>query len=78
MLVVAHKIDAIDDPDRVTRLEAHVRERELPFFKASAATGEGIDVLLEAIWREVAAARQRTAESSRQQAEAAGIDSLVE
>jgi GTPase len=78
MLVVAHKIDAIDDPDRVTRLEAHVRERELPFFKASAATGEGIDGLLEAIWREVAAARQRTAESSRQQAEAAGIDTLVE
>jgi GTP-binding protein len=77
MLVVAHKVDAIDDPDRVTRLEAHVLERELPFFKASAATGQGIDVLLEAIWREVVAARQRTAESGPK-TEATDLDSLVE
>lgn len=74
MIVVAHKIDAIDDPDRLTRLEAHVRGRNLPFMKASAATGAGIDALLEAIWREVVAARERAAAADA----APPIDSFAE
>jgi GTP-binding protein len=59
VLAVANKIDALDDPDRVARLRAHVEKLGVPFYTASAATGAGIDALLEAIWREVAASRER-------------------
>jgi GTP-binding protein len=62
-IAVANKIDAVDDPDRVARLRAHVEALDIPFCPASAATGEGIDILLEAIWREVAASRGRAAAS---------------
>lgn len=59
ILAVANKIDALDDPDRVARLRAHVETLGVPFYTVSAATGEGIDALLEAIWREVARSRER-------------------
>ncbi len=56
-LVAANKIDALDEPDRLTRLETHVNELALPFFRISGASGEGVPALLETMWREVAAAR---------------------
>jgi GTP-binding protein len=56
-IVVANKIDALDDPSRADRLERHVRELGLPFMRISGATGLGINELLEAAWREVAAVR---------------------
>jgi GTPase len=62
VIAVANKIDALDDPDRLVRLRAYAAELGVPFFAASGATGEGIDALLEAIWREVARARERAAE----------------
>lgn len=57
-IVVATKIDALDDPDRVTALEARARERSLPFFRISAVTGEGLPQLLEALWAPVAEGRE--------------------
>jgi GTP-binding protein len=57
-LVVANKIDALDEPDRLSRLEARVNERGLPFFAISAATGHGVAALLEAVWPFVAAGRE--------------------
>jgi len=63
VIAVANKIDALDDPDRLARLRAHVEKLGLNFYAASAATGDGVDGLLEAIWREVAAARGRAADS---------------
>ena len=54
MLVVANKIDALDDPERLARLRAHVESRSLPFHAVSAATGEGVPALLEAVWRQLA------------------------
>ncbi len=45
MIVAATKIDAAQDPGRVAELEAFCRERGLPFFAISAATGEGVDEL---------------------------------
>ena len=36
------------------------RSRGIPVLAVSAAAGEGLPALLEAIWREVAAARVRT------------------
>jgi GTP-binding protein len=53
-IVAANKMDAVDDPDRVKALERRVKKLKLPFLKISGATGDGIDALLEAIWKEVA------------------------
>ncbi|HUE86951.1 MAG TPA: GTPase ObgE [Vicinamibacterales bacterium] len=56
-LVAANKIDALDDPDRVARLADRARELDLPFFRVSAVTGEGVPQLLEAAWPHIAEAR---------------------
>ena len=56
-IVAANKIDALDDPDRLERLERRVRALDLPFFRISGVTGEGVDELLEAAWRQIAAVR---------------------
>jgi GTP-binding protein len=58
VLVAANKMDALDDPDRLTRLEQHLQSAGVPLYPVSAATGQGLDVLLEAIWREVARERE--------------------
>ena len=49
MIVVATKIDAAQDPDRVAAVERVARERGLPFYKISSVTGEGIDALKRAM-----------------------------
>ncbi len=61
ILAAANKIDALDEPERLSRLEEHLRRLGVPIFAVSAATGAGIDALLEAVWREVAASRERSA-----------------
>jgi GTP-binding protein len=67
LIVVANKNDALDDPDRLARLRAHVEALGVPFYSASGATGDGIDALLEAMWRELTAARERIAEAPTNQ-----------
>ena len=47
----------------LARLQDHLRPLGIPLYPVSAATGEGLDPLLEAIWREVDAARARLAGS---------------
>jgi GTP-binding protein len=64
MIVAANKIDALDEPARLAALQAHVRERGLPFHAVSAATGAGMEALLEDIWRTVARAREHAAAPS--------------
>jgi GTP-binding protein len=64
-LVVANKIDALDDPSRVDALRRRATELDLPFFRISGVTGEGVPALMEAAWPHIAKARQ---------AEAAEID----
>jgi GTPase len=59
VIVAANKIDALDDPDRLARLQRHLQSAGIPLYAVSAATGEGLDPLLEAIWRDVARARER-------------------
>ena len=49
MIVVATKMDAAQDPERVTRLREHAAERGLPFFEISSVTGQGIDELKRAM-----------------------------
>jgi GTPase len=50
-LVAANKVDALDDPERVARLQARAAEWKLPLFPISAVTGQGVSSLLEAMWR---------------------------
>jgi GTPase len=64
ILIAANKVDALDEPDRLARLEAHVQATGLPFFAVSAVAGTGIDALLAAVWREVAEARARAASAA--------------
>ena len=54
VLVAANKIDALDDPARLERLRDHLRLRGIPLYGVSAATGEGMEPLLEDMWRELA------------------------
>ena len=63
LIVAANKIDALDEPDRLTRLQQHLQQLGLSLYAVSAATGEGVDRLLEAVWREVAAGRDRAREA---------------
>src|SRR5262249_28677994 len=65
VIVAANKIDALDDPDRLARLERHLQSAGIPLYAVSAATGEGLAPLLDAIWREVAGARDRGIDSTR-------------
>jgi len=58
MIVAASKMDAVDDPSRVDALERHVRDLGLPLFRISAVSGAGLDTLLEAMWRQIAAVRE--------------------
>ena len=60
MIAAANKIDALDDPDRLAQLQRHLESAGVPLYPVSAASGEGLDRLLEAIWRAVSAARERT------------------
>ena len=62
-LVTANKIDALDEPVKLERLKDHLRERSIPLYAVSAATGQGLDVLVEAMWKEVANAREGAAAS---------------
>ena len=52
-MVAASKIDALDDPERLTGLEARAAEWGLPVIEISAVTGQGVPALLESLWREM-------------------------
>jgi GTPase len=45
MIVVATKMDAAQDPDRVAALRKAATDRGLAYFEISSATGQGIDAL---------------------------------
>jgi GTPase len=55
VIVAANKIDALDDPSRLERLRAHLQRADIPLYAVSAATGEGLAPLVEAMWQQVAA-----------------------
>jgi GTP-binding protein len=57
-LVAANKIDAVDDPKRITALEKRAKKLKLKFFQISAVTGEGVKPLIEAAWPIIAKARE--------------------
>jgi GTP-binding protein len=57
-LVAANKIDALSDVTAVKALERRVKKAAFRFFRISGVTGEGVDELLDAAWREIVAVRQ--------------------
>jgi GTP-binding protein len=57
-IVAANKIDAMDDEKRAKDLEKRAKKLKLPFFRISGASGEGVPVLLEAMWKHVAKQRE--------------------
>jgi GTP-binding protein len=75
-LVAANKIDAVEDPARVKALERRVKKDGLPFFRISGVTGQGVDALLEAAWREIAAVRAIPDETPGEPSE--GVDLLTQ
>lgn len=56
-IVVANKIDALDDREGLDALARRARDLSLSFHKISAVTGEGVPALLEAAWPAIAEAR---------------------
>jgi GTP-binding protein len=62
-IVTANKIDAAgpDLEPAIEALERRAKALNLRFFRISAASGAGIPELLEAMWRQLAAARQNAA-----------------
>ena len=61
VLVAANKIDALDDPERLGRLQQHLQRAGIPLYAVSAATGDGLTPLVEAMWQQVAVAPRSTA-----------------
>jgi len=47
--VVATKIDALDEPERLESLRRRAQEDQKPFFAISSATGAGVRELVHAI-----------------------------
>src|SRR5256886_7933802 len=62
-IVTANKVDALGDDrgDAVAALKRRAAQLDLPFLPISAATGEGVPDLLEAMWRRLAGSRQSAA-----------------
>jgi GTPase len=62
-VVAANKIDAIDpaQDEALGALKRRAATLDLPFLQVSAATGDGVPELLEAMWRRLAASRQTAA-----------------
>jgi GTPase len=62
-IVAANKIDALDpsQSDAIAALEKRAAALDLPFLRVSAASGQGLPELLEAMWRRLAGSRQTAA-----------------
>jgi GTP-binding protein len=53
VVVAANKIDALDEPARLERLREHLQRLGIPLYPVSAATGDGLPLLLEAVWKKL-------------------------
>ncbi|HYT68424.1 MAG TPA: GTPase ObgE [Vicinamibacterales bacterium] len=69
VVVAANKIDALDDPTRLERLRAHLQRAGIPLYPVSAATGDGLPLLLEAAWKKLEAHRGSMAEDRESRTE---------
>lgn len=58
-IVVATKIDALDEPDRLQSLKARAQQDARQFFAISSVTGEGVRELIQFVGKEVEEHRAR-------------------
>ena len=63
-IIVASKMDAVDDPARVDQLRAFARERGLEMFEISAVTGLGIKRLINELGKKVEQIRSTKTEAA--------------
>ena len=54
-IVAANKIDALDDADRLAALQRRLAGRSIAVYPISAATGDGLGALREAVWQHLSA-----------------------
>jgi GTP-binding protein len=57
-IAAANKMDVLADRNRLERVAARLAELSIPLFPTSAATGEGLPALLEAMWARIDQARK--------------------
>jgi GTP-binding protein len=76
-VVAANKIDALDDPKRLKALTRHAKSLGLAVYPISGVTGEGLNDLLEATWREIAAAREAEVDLEAHPADDESIDLIT-
>ncbi|MFV8750780.1 Obg family GTPase CgtA [Nannocystaceae bacterium ST9] len=62
-VVALNKLDTPESQALVKRARRMLRKRNIPLFAISAVTGEGVDALLEALWRRLDLVRKREAEA---------------
>jgi GTP-binding protein len=60
-IVVATKMDALDEPDRVERLRRRAHQDERKFFAISSVTGSGVRELISAVGHEIEQMRAQAA-----------------
>ncbi len=63
-IVVATKIDAIDDPDRLERLRARAKKDRKPFFPISSVTSDGVKTLVAAVSAALDAEKEKRADAA--------------
>jgi GTPase len=68
-IVVATKIDALDDPERLETLKMQAKQDRKPFFAISSATREGVDALLFAVSKTLDEHAEEFAASRRSEVE---------
>jgi GTPase len=66
-IVVATKIDALDEPERLERLRERARNDERPFFAISSVTGAGVRELMSFVGREIEQNRERSPQTRAHQ-----------
>ncbi len=64
-IIVANKIDALDEPDRLQSLQAFCQQRGVPLYAISAVTGEGLKELVNVIWQKLENISQQQSEVKR-------------
>jgi GTP-binding protein len=72
-IVVATKLDALEDPERLAQLRQHCHDAHLEFHVISAITRNGVPELLHAIRRKLSELRQaeRLAKSASEEIDGA-------
>ncbi|HTU44735.1 MAG TPA: GTPase ObgE [Bryobacteraceae bacterium] len=64
MLVVASKIDACQNPERIEQVRSKARAHEMPFYEISSVTGAGLDELRYAMAEQLFPAAEKATISS--------------